>query len=65
WVAVAYPLAMGFAIVYMGEHYVIDVLAGWAYGAGAFWAVWILPEWWGRRRAGSALASPPPQPPAS
>lgn len=27
----AYPLAMGFALVYTGEHYVADVLAGWAY----------------------------------
>lgn len=26
-----YPLAMGFALVYAGEHYVVDVLAGYAY----------------------------------
>ena len=24
-----YPIAMGFVLVYGGEHYVIDVLAGW------------------------------------
>jgi len=27
----AYPLAMAFVLVYGGEHYVVDVLAGWAY----------------------------------
>lgn len=26
----AYPLAMGFVLVLSGEHYVVDVLAGWA-----------------------------------
>lgn len=25
----AYPLAMGFSLVYSGEHYVIDVVLGW------------------------------------
>jgi membrane-associated phospholipid phosphatase len=29
-----YTLAMGFAVVYSGEHYVFDVLVGWAYAAG-------------------------------
>ncbi|GAA2154827.1 phosphatase PAP2 family protein [Kitasatospora kazusensis] len=28
---VAYPLAMGFTLVYFGEHFITDVLAGWAY----------------------------------
>jgi membrane-associated phospholipid phosphatase len=31
-----YPLAMGFALVYTGEHYTIDVLLGWAYAFAAF-----------------------------
>ena len=26
-----YPLAMAFALVYLGEHYVVDVVLGWAY----------------------------------
>ena len=30
---VAYPVAMGFALVVSGEHYVFDVLLGWAYVA--------------------------------
>src|SRR5215208_2521714 len=32
----AYPLAMGFALVYTAEHYVSDVLLGWLYAAVAF-----------------------------
>jgi membrane-associated phospholipid phosphatase len=28
-VLLAFPLAMGVALVYLGEHYVVDVLAGW------------------------------------
>ncbi len=38
-VLVAYPLAMAFALVYTAEHYVSDVLAGWAYAAAAVVAV--------------------------
>lgn len=30
WLLLAYPAAMAFALVYYGEHYVVDVLAGWA-----------------------------------
>jgi membrane-associated phospholipid phosphatase len=44
---VLYSVAMGVTLVYGGEHYVLDVLAGWAYAAAvvAFWV------WWERRRA--------------
>jgi membrane-associated phospholipid phosphatase len=35
----AYPLAMGFALVYTGEHYVADVVAGWVYALIASLAV--------------------------
>ena len=38
-VLVAYLLAMAFALVVSGEHYVADVLLGWAYAALACW-VW-------------------------
>ena len=36
---VAYPLAMAFALVYTAEHYVFDILLGWAYTVVAVWAV--------------------------
>lgn len=46
----AYSLAMGFALVYSAEHYVFDILLGWAVTA----AVTIGFAWWQRRRqAGS------------
>ena len=44
-----YTLAMGFALVYLGEHYVVDVLAGAALGAAA---------WWGARRLWRDRAPP-------
>jgi membrane-associated phospholipid phosphatase len=33
---VAYPVAMGYALVYLGEHYAVDILLGWVYAAAAF-----------------------------
>jgi membrane-associated phospholipid phosphatase len=40
WAAVIYPALMAFSVVYLGEHYVIDVLAGWLYAAVVFAIVW-------------------------
>jgi membrane-associated phospholipid phosphatase len=34
-----YPPAMAFSLVYTGEHYAVDCLAGWAYAAVTFVAV--------------------------
>jgi hypothetical protein len=34
-----YPLAMAFALVYTAEHYVFDILHGWAYTLVAVWVV--------------------------
>jgi hypothetical protein len=31
-----YPLAMGVVLVYTAEHYVLDILVGWAYAIGLF-----------------------------
>jgi membrane-associated phospholipid phosphatase len=45
--AAAYTVAMGFALVYLGEHYVVDVAAGVVL-ATAVWAVLLAAE---RRRA--------------
>jgi membrane-associated phospholipid phosphatase len=36
---VAYPIGMGLSLMYLGEHYLIDVLLGWAYAAVAIYAV--------------------------
>jgi membrane-associated phospholipid phosphatase len=50
-----YPLAMGFALVATGEHYVTDVVVGWLYAAGVMYA------WgWLDRRKRAAVSSPQP-----
>ena len=36
WLLPLYPLAMAFALVYTGEHFVIDVLLGWLYATVVF-----------------------------
>jgi membrane-associated phospholipid phosphatase len=51
-----YPLAMGFTLVYTGEHYVVDLVAGAAYAFAVHAAV----TRWERRRATRAIAPPGP-----
>ncbi|MFB9695412.1 phosphatase PAP2 family protein [Amorphoplanes digitatis] len=55
----AYPLAMTFTLVYSGEHYVIDVLVGWAYVGGVFLVVGFAERWWRARHAVSASGPEP------
>ncbi len=50
----AYPVAMAFALVYSGEHYLIDVAVGWLYVAGVMIGVARLERWWRDRRLGAA-----------
>jgi hypothetical protein len=42
----SYPLAMTFALVYSGEHYVVDVFVGWLYVGVAFVAVGAAERLW-------------------
>lgn len=51
--AAAFPIVMALSLVYFAEHYVIDVLAGWA-------LVWASFRWWGRweRRRESSVSEP-------
>jgi hypothetical protein len=44
-----YPLAMTFTLVYTGEHYVVDVLVGWAYVGLVFVVVGLGERWWRAR----------------
>lgn len=46
-----YPLAMGFTLVYTGEHYVFDVLLGWVYTVAAVLVGRALLRAWQARRA--------------
>jgi membrane-associated phospholipid phosphatase len=45
---------MAATLVYTGEHYVIDVLAGWAYVGAVFVGVGLAERWWRERRRGPA-----------
>ena len=49
WLLVLYPCAMGFTLVYAGEHYVVDLVAGAAYAVGTHYVC----TWWERRRDGA------------
>ncbi len=55
-----YLLAMGGALVYLGEHYVVDVLAGIACAAGAAWLADRLPRLLGRPGSGWPAGDPRP-----
>ena len=59
----AYAIAMSATLVYTGEHYVADVIAGWLYAIAAFAAVTRAYAWWdgrGRHPEPPAPAHPPP-----
>jgi membrane-associated phospholipid phosphatase len=43
----AYPIGMGLSLIYLGEHYLIDILLGWVYAALAVYIV----DWAFQRRA--------------
>lgn len=53
-----YPLAMGFALVYSGEHYVTDVLSGWLYVGVTLLLVWAAEKAWAAIRARHRSATP-------
>jgi len=43
WTQLALTIGVCFAIVYTGEHYVVDILAGFAFALAAWWLVqWAL-----------------------
>jgi hypothetical protein len=45
-VLVAYVLVMAFTLVYTAEHYVVDIVLGWAFAAAVIWAI----NWYDGRR---------------
>jgi hypothetical protein len=53
----AYPALMGLTLVYTGEHYVIDEIAGLAYALVANLLVARLEVWWTARRATQDLTA--------
>ena len=55
WLLALYPAAMAFALVYLGEHWVLDIFAGLVYAVAAHFAMFRIEAWWLRRKA---LAEP-------
>ena len=53
----AYPPAMAFALVYAAEHYVVDILLGWAYTLVAVWAVGHFAERLARSRVAARVGA--------
>ncbi|MDQ2965847.1 MAG: phosphatase PAP2 family protein [Chloroflexota bacterium] len=45
WLMLAYSAAVWFSIVYLADHYVVDILGGLAYAGAAYWAVIHAPGW--------------------
>jgi len=45
WLMLLYSACVWFSIVYIADHYVVDILAGLAYAAAAYWAVIHAPGW--------------------
>jgi hypothetical protein len=64
WLLPLYPLAMAFALVYMGEHYVFDIFLGWGYAVAVYFIGMRVADAWARRRAAAAAPVPPPAAPA-
>ena len=45
WLLLAYSVCVWFSVVYLADHYVVDILAGLAYASVAYWAVIHAPGW--------------------
>jgi hypothetical protein len=45
WSMLVYSVGVWFSIVYLGEHYVVDILGGLAYAGVAYWAIIHAPAW--------------------
>ncbi|MDM3904307.1 phosphatase PAP2 family protein [Mycobacterium intracellulare subsp. chimaera] len=52
--AIGVAAVVGFSRVYLGVHYISDVLAGWLLGAAWVGAVMVVGSWWDNTRRGRA-----------
>jgi membrane-associated phospholipid phosphatase len=52
WLLALYPVAMAASLVYLGEHYVSDILLGWLYAVIVFVVGGRLYDRWTARRTG-------------
>ena len=60
WLFLLYPVAMGVTLVYQGEHYVVDLIAGLGYALATHFAL----NRWERHRAAKRQAATAPATPA-
>ena len=58
WLLALYPVAMAVSLVYLGEHYVSDVLLGWVYAIVVFFVGNRLYDRWAAARAARAARAP-------
>jgi PAP2 superfamily len=54
---VAYPLAMAFVLVYSAEHFVVDIMLGWALAVAVSALLGLVDSWWSCRRASKSAAA--------
>ncbi|HKG56328.1 MAG TPA: phosphatase PAP2 family protein [Candidatus Limnocylindrales bacterium] len=62
WLMLAYSACVWFSIVYLADHYVVDIVGGLAYAAAAYWGVIHAPSWFRRaidRAADDELSADP------
>jgi hypothetical protein len=45
WLMLVYSAAVWFSIVYLADHYVVDIVGGVAYAAAAYWLILHAPGW--------------------
>jgi membrane-associated phospholipid phosphatase len=53
--AIPYVAGVWFAVVYLGEHYVVDVILGFVYASGAY----LIISFFEKRRLASLASNPP------
>jgi len=57
WAVLAYAVAAWFSIIYLGDHYLVDVIGGIAYAIAAYWIVTSAPSMAGRLSSSHAGAA--------
>ena len=48
WILLAYSVCVWFSIVYLADHYVVDIIGGLVYASAAYWVVIHAPAWFRR-----------------
>ena len=51
WPTLVYTLGVWLSIVYLGEHYIVDIIGGVIFALAAFYGEDAFTQWWQRRRA--------------